>query len=329
MNNEVLIMEKQEVPAIRFNKEDLIQRVDSILKQHEGVIYTEDNIPEARKILADLRKQKKYLNSERINACKPYESVVKRAKSDMDDVLSKYDHTIQEIDTQIKDYEAAWKQDREDYIKETYKTFFIDQIPEQYHSYPTISKVTIDPKWMLKGTSKKKIKDQIIDNKDTLLRELDTISQIAEAEFSADVEAEYLRTLDLNLAIRKNEELREAKRKVLEAERKKKEEELRKREEKQKIEEQQKNKSVDPFNLNFDSFSTIPIPEPINQSQRNINSKLSEESNHHPEPISHIQKTTKVKTLHIKIRGEESVLHDIMNYIYSKDIEILPLEAKK
>lgn len=314
-------MEKQEVPAIRFNKEDLIQRVDLILKQHEGVIYTEDNIPEAKKILADLRKQKKYLNSERINACKPYESVVKRAKSDMDDVLSKYDHTIQEIDTQIKDYEAAWKQDREDYIKETYKTFFIDQIPEQYHSYPTISKVKIDPKWMLKGISKKKIKDQIVENREKLLKEVDTIHQLAEDEFLSDVEAEYFKSLDLNSAICKNEELRKAKLKVLETERKKNEEELRKKEENERYKRSQAKTPEDPFHLNFDSIPSIP--KPINQRKSNISKETS--INH---SISTPKRTTKVKTLNIKIRGEESILRDIMDYIYSKDIEILPYDTK-
>lgn len=327
MNNEVLVMKKEDqfelvmkenqVSAIQFNKEELIKRVDKILEQQQGIIYTEESIPEAKKVLANLRKQKKYLDAQRINACKPYEEVVKQAKMDMDDVLARYDKTIHEIDVQVKDYEAAWKQERKDYIEEIYKTFFVDKIPDQYRFYPMISDLKIDSKWMLKGTSKKKIKEQIIENREKLLKEVDTIHQLADDEFLSDVEAEYFKNLDLNSAIRKNEELRKAKLKVLETERKKKEEELRKKEENERYKRSQVKTPEDPFHLNFDSIP--PIPKPINQRKSSISKETS--INH---SISTPKRTTKVKTLNIKIRGEESVLRDIMDYIYSKDIEILP-----
>ena len=78
MNEDLLVIKKNEVPAIQFNKKELIECVDEILKQHKGILYTIEDIPKAKKVVADLRKQKKYLNSERISACKPYEAIVKQ-----------------------------------------------------------------------------------------------------------------------------------------------------------------------------------------------------------------------------------------------------------
>mgnify|MGYP002590140340 CR=1 FL=1 len=217
MNEDLLVIKKNEVPAIQFNKEELIERVDEILEQHKGIIYTIEDIPEAKKVVADLRKQKKYLNSERISACKPYEAIVKQTKTDMDDVLARYDTVIQEIDTQIKESENVWKKEREDYIRETYEDVFLHEIPEKYLVCPIIKNLKIDSKWMLKSTSKKKIKDQMIEKRDKILSDINTLKCVAEEEFLSDVEQEYFKELDLNKAIKKNQSLREAKQKVLEA----------------------------------------------------------------------------------------------------------------
>ena len=183
MNEDLLVIKKNEVPAIQFNKEELIERVDEILEQHKGIIYTIEDIPEAKKVVADLRKQKKYLNSERISACKPYEAIVKQTKTDMDDVLARYDTVIQEIDTQIKESENVWKKEREDYIRETYEDVFLHEIPEKYLVCPIIKNLKIDSKWMLKSTSKKKIKDQMIEKRDKILSDINTLKCVAEEEF--------------------------------------------------------------------------------------------------------------------------------------------------
>ena len=208
MDNNLLVIKKNEVPAIQFNKKELIERVDELLEQRKGILYTMEDIPEAKKVVADLRKQKKYLNSERISACKPYEAIVKQTKADMDDVLARYDTVIQEIDTQIKESENIWKKEREDYIRETYKDVFLHEIPEKYLAYPIIKNLKIDSKWMLKSTSKKKIKDQMIEKRDKILSDINTLNNVAEEEFLSDVEAAYFKDLNLNEAIQKNENLR-------------------------------------------------------------------------------------------------------------------------
>ena len=70
MNEDLLVIKKNEVPAIQFNKEELIERVDEILEQHKGIIYTIEDIPEAKKVVADLRKQKKYLDTVPAAGCR-------------------------------------------------------------------------------------------------------------------------------------------------------------------------------------------------------------------------------------------------------------------
>ncbi len=244
----------------------------------------------------------------------------------MDDVLARYDTVIQEIDTQIKESENVWKKEREDYIRETYEDVFLHEIPEKYLAYPIIKNLKIDSKWMLKSTSKKKIKDQMIEKRDKILSDINTLNNVAEEEFLSDVEAAYFKDLNLNEAIQKNENLRETKQKVLEAERRKKEEELKRRE--QEKMKQQKQKIADPFQLDL----IIPIPEPINSTntstspvQNPYERKTVNDNTSVPNyPLNHKMNKPVMKTLNIKIRGKESDIRDIMNYIYQKeDIQIL------
>ena len=109
--------------------------------------------------MADLRKQKKYLNSERISACKPYEAIVKQTKTDMDDVLARYDTVIQEIDTQIKESENVWKKKKEKIISEKHmKMFSFMRYLKNILYVRLLKNLKIDSKWMLKSTSKEKIR---------------------------------------------------------------------------------------------------------------------------------------------------------------------------
>lgn len=172
-----------------------------------------------------------------------------------------------------------------------------------------------------------KIKDQMIEKRDKILSDINTLKCVAEEEFLSDVEQEYFKELDLNKAI-KNQSLREAKQKVLEAEKKRKEEELRRKE--QEMKEQQETQAVEPFEFDFDP---IPVPEPISRKvsssstpiQKNRKSSINNSSvQNYPYPLNREIHKPVMKTLNIKIRGEESVIRDIMKYIYDKkDIEIL------
>ena len=62
----------------------------------------------------------------------------------------------------------------------------------------------------------------MIEKRDKILSDINTLKCVAEEEFLSDVEQEYFKELDLNKAIKKNQSLREAKQKVLEAEKKEK-----------------------------------------------------------------------------------------------------------
>lgn len=61
----------------------------------------------------------------------------------------------------------------------------------------------------------------MIEKRDKILSDINTLKCVAEEEFLSDVEQEYFKELDLNKAIKKNQSLREAKQKVLEAEKEK------------------------------------------------------------------------------------------------------------
>ena len=96
------------------------------------------------------------------------------------------------------------------------------------------------------------------------------------------------------------------------------------------MKEQQETQAVEPFEFDFDP---IPVPEPISRKvsssstpiQKNRKSSINNSSvQNYPYPLNREIHKPVMKTLKIKIRGEESVIRDIMKYIYDKkDIEIL------
>lgn len=91
------------------------------------------------------------------------------------------------------------------------------------------------------------------------------------------------------------------------------------------MKEQQETQAVEPFEFDFDP---IPVPEPISRkvssSSTPIQKNRKSSVQNYPYPLNREIHKPVMKTLNIKIRGEESVIRDIMKYIYDKkDIEIL------
>ena len=220
----------QALPPIEWNFEAVKQWVETGLKKYENIVYTEDDIPQAKKDRADLNKLSKAIDDKRKEMKKqylaPYEEFERQAKY----LTGLIDKQSNMIDAQVKEYEEVEKQKKQDEIKAIYEEVAVDLkglIP-----YEAIH----DKKWLNKGTSIAKVKEAIetvIARTKTAFTAIDAMG--LDEKDTNRCKGVYVRTFDLADAIAEKERIEEENRKL--AELKAKNEAARKAAEEKQLEE--------------------------------------------------------------------------------------------
>ena len=98
--NEVAIPEK-----IDFNYEELKAELTSKVSFYETLVYTDDQIKDAKADKANLNKLKRALNDERIRREKEYMQPFNVFKAQINEIIGIIDKPIAVIDEQVKAYD--------------------------------------------------------------------------------------------------------------------------------------------------------------------------------------------------------------------------------
>ena len=114
---ELKINEVQLPEQITFNYEELKQELAEKLSTYETLVYSDEQIKEAKADKANLNKLKKALNDERIRREKEYMQPFNDFKAKINEIISIIDKPVALIDKQVKEYEDKQKQDKMDKIK--------------------------------------------------------------------------------------------------------------------------------------------------------------------------------------------------------------------
>lgn len=187
-----LRMNEYQLPEnISFNFEELKQELTEKVSMYETMVYTDDQIKEAKADKANLNKLKKALNDERIRREKEYMIPFNDFKSKINEIISIIDKPVMVIDQQVKAYEDKQKQDKLDEI-----TMFFNnsEHPEWLH----LSQI-MDEKWLNASVSMKSVRDAIDARLDQIEIDLTTLHNLPEFGFEAS--KVYESTLDMNKAI--------------------------------------------------------------------------------------------------------------------------------
>lgn len=226
---ELKINEVQLPEQITFNYEELKQELTEKVSLYETLVYTDEQIKEAKADKANLNKLKKALNDERIRREKEYMEPFNDFKAKVNEIISIIDRPVAVIDKQVKEYEEKQKQDKLTKIQEYYNG--IEKPELHWLGLPAI----YDAKWLNASVSMKSIQEEINSRLEQIKTDLATLSNLPEFGFEAT--EVYKTTLDLNKALNEGRRLSEiAKRKAeheaeqarlaAEAEAKKQEEQL-------------------------------------------------------------------------------------------------------
>ena len=209
--------------SIDWNFEDLKAEITQKSNEYMNLVYSDDQIKEAKKDRAALNKLISALEAKRKEIKKqvmiPYEDFEKKEK----ELVGIIRQAVDNIDSQIKGYEEGLRQEKLKKVKEIYK----EAIGDLDRTVP-LERIFKDS-WLNASTTLKSIKEEIA----AIYAKVDADLKVINKESSTygyEMKEEYLKTFDLSAAMAKKQELEEtARKKALFEEQKQKEAEERER----------------------------------------------------------------------------------------------------
>ena len=180
--------------AITFNYEELKAELLQKASFYESLVYTPEQIKEAKADRAKLNRLKKALNDERLKREREYMKPFDVFKAQINEIIRIIDKPASVIDQQIKAAEEAQKEEKLNAIRayfsghpsiEGFETLQLEQI--------------MDAKWLNASVSMKSIQEAIDSRMGKIMDDLAVVRSLPAYAFEA--EQAYKNTLDLARAV--------------------------------------------------------------------------------------------------------------------------------
>ncbi|ORN38704.1 hypothetical protein FAM23282_01729 [Lentilactobacillus parabuchneri] len=171
-----------QLPVITINNFDQLKTaVEAYANKYQGMAVTASTEKEAKSSRAELRKLKQALDDKRKEIRKKYAEPYQRFAAQIKDLEMTLDSSINPIDAGLKELEEQQRQLRLKHVNA-----LIAEMAPNYHVEP--GEVEIDPTWLNKTTTKKKVTEGIADvmgyikkQHDDLKTGISTITKYAQA----------------------------------------------------------------------------------------------------------------------------------------------------
>lgn len=187
-----LKMNEYQLPEqILFNYEELKAELTEKVQHYETLVYTDEQIKEAKADRAALNKLKKALNDERIRREKEYMQPFNEFKSKINEIVAIIDKPVAVIDKQIREYEDKRQQEKLEEIKKLWSEM---EVPDGM----TLDKVFND-RMLNTSFNMKHVKQCFIDAIDRFNRDMAVLVNLPEYSFEA--QQTYISSLDLSKAM--------------------------------------------------------------------------------------------------------------------------------
>lgn len=190
MNTEI----KYELGKVSINYDEIKAELQKTLEEYQGIVFDDESIPVAKKIIADLRKQKKELDSQRISVKKEWLAPFEAAEVKMKELIALFDTPINFIAEQTEGYEERKKAAKRQQITEYFQTEVKDFA--EYVSFDKIYNV----KWENATYKDSDITKEITEYLDQVQKDIDTIKSMS-SDSTIDALAGYKKDNSLANAI--------------------------------------------------------------------------------------------------------------------------------
>ena len=200
----LVISPLQKMEAIKFNYEELKGGLTASLEKYQNLVYTPENIKEAKDDRATLNALKKSLNDEKIKIKKEFEVPYKDFEDKIKELIELVDKPASEIDKQVKVFEEQEKAKK----REVINTIYSENIGA-YAELISLEKL-YDPRWENKTYKETDIIKEIQDVVKKADSDLKVIMDL-KSEFEFQIKDTYFKTLDLGQALVEKQRLEKQK----------------------------------------------------------------------------------------------------------------------
>ena len=185
---------------IRWNKEELDAAVRKKIADYENVVYTEDNIKQAKTDRAELNKLSNAIDERRKEVKKIINAPYAVFESEVKEILELIQKPIATIDRQVKVFEDRQKEEKKKSIRATY-----DEVIGDLSAVLPFEKV-FDSRYLNQTYKLATAQDEIRKKIDKVRTDLDTIDGL-ESKFKLNAKDVYIKTFDLSKALAENKRL--------------------------------------------------------------------------------------------------------------------------
>lgn len=195
--NELQVISQQTPGTIEWNFEELKKQLSAEMKRYESIVYTDDNIKEAKTDIAGLRKLQKEVNDRKIEIKKTFLEPYETFEAQANELKAIIEKPIAVIDEKIKDYEARRKKG----VLEKIRTYFNESaasLPEAIRE-KAFGKIYQD-KWLNATAKVSEWKGGIDAGVESIKQDYETIRSMT-SDFVSEGIARYESSLMLNDAI--------------------------------------------------------------------------------------------------------------------------------
>lgn len=200
----LVISPLQKMEAIKFNYEELKGGLTASLEKYQNLVYTPENIKEAKDDRTTLNALKKSLNDEKIKIKKEFMVPYDDFEAKIKELIELVDKPASEIDKQVKVFEEQEKAKK----REAIKTIYSENIGA-YAELISLEKL-YDPRWENKTYKETDITKEIQDVVKKADSDLKVIVDL-KSEFEFQIKDTYFKTLDLGQALIENQRLEKQK----------------------------------------------------------------------------------------------------------------------
>lgn len=181
---------------IDTNFEAVKSGLESLMAPYATMAVTEDGIGDAKKTLAQLRKLKDGINTQKIAVKKEWMAPYTEFEDQAKQLMGIVDKGVVNLDGQIKAYDEERKAEKQRKIKDILNDAVAEREIEGYLSYDDVW----NPKWLNAGYPLDTIADEINEAASKTAEDLDFLRGL-HSEFEAAVLDEYSRSHDLKAAM--------------------------------------------------------------------------------------------------------------------------------
>ena len=196
------------IKEITWNHEEIKKEIAEKVQHYANLVYTDEQIKDAKADRAKLRKFVDALETKRKEIKKqclaPYEAFEKQMK----EIVAVVNEPILMIDGQVKNYEDRQREEKKEDILKIFNNC-------DFPDWVTLEKI-FDEKWLNASVKLPTVQAEVESKLNKITNDLDTLNNLPEFAFEAT--EVYKTTLDLNTAISEGKRLSEIQKRKLEAE---------------------------------------------------------------------------------------------------------------